>query len=84
MKKGFIPFLKEIKWTLWKKKDWLSGKEKMLFQFTKKTFTTKEEKEILWTAYKLGLKHKKDFQDKTPKLIIPGMLEYNNIYIEYY
>ena len=84
MKKGFIPFFKEIKWTLWKRKDWLSGKEKIVFQFTKKTFTAKEEKEILWTAYKLGLKFRKDFQDKTPKLIVPGALENNNIYIEYY
>ena len=84
LEKGFIPFFKEIKWSLWRKKDYISGKKKLIFQFTKKKFTAKEEKEILWIAYKLGLKHKSDFENKTPKLILPGRIETNSIYIEYY
>ena len=58
--------------------------KKLVFQFTKKKFTAKEEKEILWIAYKLALKHKSDFENKTPKLILPGRIETNSIYIEYY
>lgn len=83
IKKGFIPF-SDIKWTLWRRKNYFSGEEKLIFQFTKRRFTSKEEKEILWVAYKLGLKYRSEFQNKTPKLVLPGKLQKNNIYMEYY
>jgi len=84
VKDGFIPFSEDITWTLWRRKNYFSGEKKLIFQFTKRKFTSKEEKEIIWTAYKLGLKFRSEFQNKTARLILPGELQKNNIYIEYY
>lgn len=84
IKDGFIPFSEDIKWTLWRREDYFSGEKKLIFEFTKRKFTSKEERRIIWTAYKLGLKFRSKFQGKTAKLILPGELQKNNIYIEYY